>query len=63
MEGKMEGKIEAFRDMASKQLDARFGPLTPAVQQRVNELGIEQLQELLVQIVKVTTLKELHLED
>jgi len=44
-------------------LDARFGPLTPGVQQRVAELTLEQLRQLLVDIVNAPSLKELHLGD
>ncbi len=62
-EGKAEGKIEANREMALLQLDARFGPLAPEVQQRVAVLEAEQLRQLLVDLVKVSSLKELHLED
>jgi hypothetical protein len=61
--GKIEGEIKAFRKMALLQLETRFGPLPPSVQHRVSEMDIEQLSKLLVNIVKVTTIEELHLED
>ena len=63
LEGKAEGKLEGWRDTALLQLDAKFGPLTPAIQQRVAELAPERLRQLLVDIVKAPSLKELHLED
>jgi hypothetical protein len=63
--GKAEGKLEGYHEMALLQLDAKFGPLTPGVQQRVTELAPEQLRQLLVDLVKseAASLKELHLED
>jgi hypothetical protein len=63
LEGRLEGKLEERRETALLQLDTRFGPLSSTVQQRVAEMDLEQLRQLLVNIVKVTSLKELKLED
>jgi hypothetical protein len=59
----LEGKLEDRRETALILLDARFGPLSSAVLQRVAEMNLEQLRQLLIDIVKVTSLKELKLED
>ena len=63
LEGKLEGMVEAYRKMALLLLGEKYGPLTPAVQQRIATLGAEQLDQLLVNFVKAISLKELHLED
>jgi DNA-binding SARP family transcriptional activator len=60
-EGKAEGRIEACREMALIQLGARFGPLAPRVEQRVGELSPEQLRQLLVDLIKASSLEELYL--
>ncbi|HEV3440645.1 MAG TPA: hypothetical protein VG122_25035 [Gemmata sp.] len=62
-EGKAEGKIEERREMVLFLLGEKFGPLTSEVQQRITDLTPERLRQLLVDIVKAPSLKELHLED
>jgi hypothetical protein len=57
------GKIEGRREMALLQLEAKFGPLAPGIKQRVEALSPEQLRQLLLDLVKGQSLKELHLED
>jgi hypothetical protein len=44
-------------------LDAKLGPLTAEVMQRVEALSPEQLHQLAVDRAKSQSLKELHLED
>lgn len=61
--GKLEGRIEERRRTALRQLDARFGPLSTEVKQRVEALSPEQLDQLLVDLLKSQSLKDLHLED
>jgi hypothetical protein len=57
------GIIEGQRKMALLQLEAKFGPLSPAVKQRVEALSPEQLTQLLLDFARGQALKELHLED
>jgi hypothetical protein len=55
------GIIEGQRRMALRQLAAKFGPLSPAITQRVQGLSPEQLDQLLLDLLKSSTLKELGL--
>jgi Domain of unknown function (DUF4351) len=57
------GKIAERRETALLQLEARFGPLSPAVRQRVEGLSPEELRQLTLDLVKAQSLKELRLED
>jgi hypothetical protein len=57
------GKIEGRRETALKLLEAKFGPLTPAVKQRVETLSPEQLDQLVLDLLKSQSLKDLGLED
>jgi Domain of unknown function (DUF4351) len=61
--GKAEGKLEERREIVLLQLDTKFGPLAPAIQQRVAEMNMEQLHQLLVKFARASSFKELHLED
>jgi hypothetical protein len=63
--GKLEGKLEARREIVIQQLEARFNSLPVAIQMRVAEMNLEQLRQLLTNLIKAPTssLKELHLED
>jgi hypothetical protein len=63
LEGKLEGKIEERREMALLLLEEKFGSLAPAIHQRIAELAPEQLRQILVDLVKASSLKELYLED
>ena len=58
-EGKAEGKLEGLRESALLLLEERFAPLPSEVQQRVLELDIAQLRQLLAKIVKVPSLDDL----
>jgi hypothetical protein len=42
---------------------AKFGPLSPEVKQRVEALAPEGLAQLLLDLLKAQSLKELRLED
>jgi hypothetical protein len=53
------GRIEERRDMALLLLEARFGPLSPEVKQRVEALSAEQLRQLLLDFAKGQSLQEL----
>jgi hypothetical protein len=57
------GRIEERRELSLLQLEAKFGPLSPEIKQRVAALSPEQLRQLLLDLVKGQSLKELHLED
>jgi hypothetical protein len=63
IEGRIEGRIEERRETALRQLEAKFGPLTPEVKRRVEALSAEQLQQLTLDLLKAQSLKELNLED
>lgn len=57
--GREEGQREALRIL----LEDKFGPLSPAVMQRINSLPADQLKELLRAVSKATTLQELRLQE
>jgi hypothetical protein len=57
------GKIAERRETALLQLEAKFGPLSPAVLQRVEALSPEELRQLTLDLIKAPSLKELRLED
>ena len=57
------GKIEGLREVALLQLEEKFRPLTDEVKQRVAALTVEQLRQLLLDLVKPLSLKDLHLQD
>jgi uncharacterized protein DUF4351 len=57
------GMIEERLRVALRLLEAKFGPLPPDVKQRVAALSPEELDNLLLDIVRASSIKELHLED
>ena len=61
--GKIEGKLEERRRMALRLLEAKFGPLSPAIIQQVEALAPEQLDRLVLDILNSPSLKDLHLRD
>jgi hypothetical protein len=61
--GPLEGQLEERRETTLLQLAAKFGPLAAAVQERVAALSSEQLRQLLLDLVKTPSLKDLRLED
>jgi hypothetical protein len=56
-------RIAERLETALLQLEARFGPLSPAVRQRVEALSPEDLRQLTLDLVKAQSLKELRLVD
>jgi hypothetical protein len=56
------GMIQGERRFALRQLEARFGPLTPEVKQRVEALSPQELEQLALDLIKAQSLKELRLE-
>jgi hypothetical protein len=57
------GILQGQRKTALMQLEAKFGRLSADVKQRVEALAPEQLDQLLLDLIKSQSLKELHLED
>jgi hypothetical protein len=57
------GKNEGRRETALLLLETKFGPLSPEVKQRVESLPPEELRQLLQNLIKAQSLKELRLED
>jgi hypothetical protein len=61
--GKIAGRLEMALEMALLQLEAKFGPLSPAVRQRVEALSAEGLRQLTLDSVRAQSLKELRLAE
>jgi hypothetical protein len=57
------GRIAERRETALLLLEEKFGPLSPAVRQRVEALSPEELRQLTLDFVEAPSLKELRLED
>jgi hypothetical protein len=56
------GKIEGLRETALLQLEAKFGPLDPAITHRIENMTAEALRQLLLDLVTSRALQDLHLE-
>jgi hypothetical protein len=57
------GILQGERRSALRQLEAKFGPLSGEVKQRVEALSPEGLAQLQLDLLKAQSLKELRLED
>jgi hypothetical protein len=57
------GIIQGRREAALLLLEAKFGSLGPEAKQRLEALPPEQLPQLVLDIAKAQSLKELHLQD
>jgi hypothetical protein len=57
------GILQGQRQVALLWLEAKFGPLAPEARQRLEALSPEQLQQLVLDIGKAQSLKDLHLQD
>ncbi len=57
--GKIEGKIET----TSRLLEAKFGPVSSEVKKRVVAMSPEALDQLLLDLLKSSSLRELRLMD
>jgi Domain of unknown function (DUF4351) len=55
--------LRSLRTVLTKQLEARFGPLSPSAQERLDSLGPERLEALALEVLKAQSLQELGLED
>jgi hypothetical protein len=58
-----KGVQQGRRMTLQKQLEVRFGPLSPSAQQRLESLSPERLDELALSLLKARSLQELDLED
>jgi hypothetical protein len=58
-----KGLQQGQRTTLRKMLEARFGPLSPIAQQRLDSLGTEQLEALALALLEARSLQELGLED
>ncbi len=56
------GMVQGERRSALLLLEARFGPLSPQVQQQVEALSQEALDQLLLDLLKAQTLADIHLD-
>ena len=61
--GVQQGLQQGQRTMLQEQLEARFGPLSPGAQHRLESVGPERLKALALELLKAQSLKELGLED
>jgi hypothetical protein len=61
--GLQQGLQEGRRTTLEKLLEARFGPLSPSAQQRLDNLSGERLEALTLALLKARSLQELDLED
>jgi hypothetical protein len=57
------GIEQGERRSALRQMEAKFGPLTPEVRQKVEALSPEALAKLQLDLLKAQTLEELRLDD
>ena len=55
--------LQGWRTALKKQLEARFGPLGPGAQERLESLSPEQLEAMALELLKAQLLEELGLED
>jgi hypothetical protein len=62
-QGLQQGLQQGQRTILHKMLEARFGPLSPGAQQRLESFGLEQLDALALALLKARSLQELGLED
>jgi Domain of unknown function (DUF4351) len=58
-----KGEQAGLRKMLQKQLQARFGPLSPRAHERLESLSPDRLEELTLALLKAQSLQELGLED
>ena len=58
-----KGLQQGWRTAVQKQLEARFGPLSASVRERLDSLGPERLEALALELLKAQSLQELGLED
>ncbi len=57
-----QGMVQGERRSALRQMEAKFGPLSPQVKQQVEALSEEALAQLQITLLAAQTLDELHLD-
>jgi hypothetical protein len=57
------GELAGMRKAALRQLEAKFGPLSPRAKERVEAMSRQQLEDLLLALLTDKTLTDLGLED
>jgi hypothetical protein len=62
-QGIERGIEQGRRQLLQEQLDERFGPLSPAVQERLRQLPAERLTALAKALLRAQSLRDLGLED
>jgi len=55
--------VQGQRQLLQLQLEERFGPLGPGIQEAIQSLPAERLRELARAVVRVQSLQELRLEE
>jgi aryl-alcohol dehydrogenase-like predicted oxidoreductase len=58
-----KGLLQGQRKMLQKQLEARFGPLSASVKDRLDSFGPDRLEALALELLKAESLQELGLDD
>jgi hypothetical protein len=61
-EGRQEGRGVERREILRELLEERFGPLTPSVQERIQQMAVEQLSPLIRAVARANSLRDLSLE-
>jgi len=62
-QGIEKGIDRGRREMALQLLEAKFGPLSPAIRQRVETIAPDELRQIMLEYHKAQSLKELRLPD
>jgi predicted transposase YdaD len=63
IEGKLEGKLEGEATVLHRQLTRRFGPLSEAIQARLDNATLEQLEQWTDNILDAATLEDVFKEN
>lgn len=58
-QGLQQGKVQALRGALSRLLNARFGALTPSVQQKIDGAMPDQLERWIERVVTADRLDEI----
>jgi predicted transposase YdaD len=59
IEGKLEGKLEEAAALAQRQLEARFGLLSPKIKKSLAKLTLPELEDLAIRLLTAKTITEL----
>jgi flagellar biosynthesis/type III secretory pathway protein FliH len=62
-QGIERGIEQGERRLTLRLMEAKFGPLTPEVKQRVEALSSEALAQLQLELLNAQALEDLHLDD